>query len=113
MQTKGETSHPLTPISRSRTCIHELCKKTVCIPWNKNGRGNFQQQTKVAIKTQIHTNDAFSKVMIVMMMMPKSMHFCLLRASASGARYVILHSKLDEENSIYAGFGQENSFGSA
>jgi hypothetical protein len=26
--------------------------------------------------------------------MPKSMHFCLLRSSASGARYVILHSKI-------------------
>jgi hypothetical protein len=57
------------------------------------GQFSANKQT-VEIKTQIHTKDAFSKVTIIIIIMPKSMHFCLLRSSASGARYVILHSKI-------------------
>jgi len=45
MQTKGETSHPLTPISRSRTCIHELCKN--CLhPMEQEWQGQFSATNK-------------------------------------------------------------------
>jgi hypothetical protein len=35
------------------------------------------------------------------------------KSISSGGQYVILHSKMDEENPTYAGLTQDNGFGSA
>jgi hypothetical protein len=76
----------------------------------------------VEIKTQIHTNDAFSKVMMIFCHHLHHHHhhhakvhallftkiICKRCSVCDPAQY-----KLDEENPIYAGLAQEISFGSA